>query len=343
MKFCFTSIKLLFTIRTFFLYSDEISAATYECNEDSLSKRMTFNSLPLIKSGITKAKQPNVLQMCIQGTRFPPIKKMKKPPCKRDHVYVYYGPGTSYECVSNTMYSLRSCLDAKYTLNTIQPDEVKEGLWTQNAVLFILPGGADLPYIEHLKPTGDAYLRKYVESGGKFLGFCAGAYYAGNFTEFAMGTDIEVSGSRALSFFPGTVKGPCLKKYDYQSNSGTIAASISVSSKLKPYNLKVFYNGGGYFVGADALKDKGVEVIARYLMSPVKNKAAIIKRQIGKGCAILSSVHPEYSCMLLDQKDLHLKNVFHQIKEHEKQRVYLMKSLFKDLGLTVLPEYLNSV
>lgn len=47
----------------------------------------------------------------------------------------------------------------------------------------------------------------YVQSGGSYLGLCAGAYYASSQVEFEPGSTLEVVGDRELDFFPGTARG----------------------------------------------------------------------------------------------------------------------------------------
>ena len=47
----------------------------------------------------------------------------------------------------------------------------------------------------------------YVHGGGRYLGLCAGAYYACNRVEFEQGSPMEVQGDRELQFFPGIARG----------------------------------------------------------------------------------------------------------------------------------------
>ena len=159
--------------------------------------------------------------------------------------------------------------------------------------MFVLPGGADIPYTKWLNGKGNEKIRTYVEKGGSFLGICAGSYYAGNFVEFALGTPLEVKGVRELAFFPGTVKGPILAPYDYETSSGVRAAKISWKGGA-PFKTNstfvVYYNGGGYF--AEAAREEHTKILASYSLG--NDFPAIIEIQVGKGKAILSGVHFEY-------------------------------------------------
>lgn len=250
------------------------------------------------------------------------------------NIYIYYGPGASTECVLNTAYTLKQCLSTDYQIRTLQPDELISGDWKKDAALFLLPGGADLPYVQFLTPVGNLEIKNYIESGGSFLGICAGAYYASNFVCFAPGTELEVIGNRQLSFFPGTVKGPCLKPYDYKTKSGAYAAEIKLTKDLSI--IKVFYNGGGFFVGSETID--GVENIATYTQDAAKNKAAIISLKYGKGLVVLSGVHLEYDPELLDSKDSFLKPIALNLKNYDQERVNLVKSILQNLGLKTKDE-----
>jgi glutamine amidotransferase-like uncharacterized protein len=48
---------------------------------------------------------------------------------------------------------------------------------------------------------------EFVQSGGAYLGLCAGAYYATARVVFEPGTPMEVVGDRELAFFPGIGRG----------------------------------------------------------------------------------------------------------------------------------------
>lgn len=244
-------------------------------------------------------------------------------------VYIYHGPGTSNESVMQTAYTLGRYLSINYKIKTLQHDHVISGDWIKDAALFLMPGGADLPYVANLTPVGNRIIKAYIESGGSFLGICAGAYYASNYVEFALGTELEVKGERELSLFPGTVKGPCLKPYDYRTNSGACAAEIQLAADGS--KLKVFYNGGGFFVGAESMRE--IEKIARYTQDGNENEAAIIRFMYGKGRVILSGVHPEYDPEFLDSKDIFFKPIASVIKENEQCRIDLIKYLLNSLGL----------
>ncbi|WCR57262.1 MAG: hypothetical protein PG979_001319 [Rickettsia asembonensis] len=108
-----------------------------------------------------------------------------------------------------------------------------------------------------MQDKGNDNIKNYLKNGGNFLGICAGSYYSGNYLEFTKGTNIEVIGERELKIFNGTVRGPLLAPYYYNSNKGARAAYLKINPTLN-LNIKycyAFYNGGGYFVDAENTKD----------------------------------------------------------------------------------------
>lgn len=244
-------------------------------------------------------------------------------------VFLYDGPGISQESLIQTERSMQKALPT-YQIKHITPLQVVSDSWEEEAALFILPGGADLPYVASLEGDGNRKIRDYVEGGGSFLGICAGSYYAGNFVDFALGTDMEVQGERKLSFFPGIVRGPILAPYDYLSNSGAVAAKLqwADSKGLQAgEEVAVFYNGGGYFV--DASKHSQITTLAYY--DEGYSLPAIIECSVGMGKAILSGPHFEYDPSTLDAKDCHLEKLLPELIKDNESRIALLEHLLSRL------------
>ena len=247
----------------------------------------------------------------------------------KDTIFIYDDAGVSEESLMQIERTIKKVIPAEIYIVRINAKKVIEGKWQNKALLFILPGGADLPYVAALNGIGNQRIRTYVEQGGSFLGICAGSYYAGNFVEFAPGTALEVRGTRELAFFPGTVSGPILAPYDYLTNSGARVAKLrwNVTEQFSRGTLlTMFYNGGGTFVHAE--KYPGITVLAYYdaCCSP-----AIIECTIGQGRAILSGPHFEYDPTLLNVDDHYLQALFPELVQGERFRVDLLKYLLSRL------------
>jgi biotin--protein ligase len=250
----------------------------------------------------------------------------------KEVVYIYAGPGVSQYSLSQTTATLRAFLHSDYQLELIFPEQILKSDWEKQTVLLIIPGGADIPYMQVLNGVGNQKIRSFVENGGSFLGICAGSYYGGNFVDFAKGTKLEVQGKRELSFFPGIVRGPILSPYEYKSESGSKAAKISwqgSSGFERGSTFTVYCNGGGYFVDASAKEN--TNVLASY---DVEGRlAAIVECQVGRGKVILSGVHFEYDPELLDHNDEYLQQILPELEEGNEKRIQLIRHLLERLHL----------
>lgn len=218
----------------------------------------------------------------------------------------------------------------KYKVETIDPEKVTRGDWQRKAKLFVMPGGADIPYGAALNGKGNANIKNFVNKGGAYLGICAGAYYGSESIEFAKGTCLEVVGKRELAFFPGLSVGPFLAVYDYASFSGARAATLADAMEshgaMKPV---VYYNGGGYFQNAE--KHKNVRVLWRYDDPERPAEAAIIRIQQGHGVAVLSGVHFEFDPGNMTPP--HPASITQAIEQSNPARVKLIKNLLITLGV----------
>lgn len=203
-----------------------------------------------------------------------------------------------------------------YRLRLIDAEGVKKGSWQKWATGFVLLGGRDLLYLEHLGPEGAQQIRSFVENGGHYLGICAGAYFASQAIEFEKGGKLEVIGDRPLQFFPGVAKGPAYGngRFVYENSSGAEAALLSPK-------VHCYFNGGCYF--ADAEQFENVEVLARYEEID-GNPAAIISCLVGKGRALLSGVHLEYS-----SQDVDNQRILPKLKKDEEKRRALLRECLK--------------
>lgn len=164
------------------------------------------------------------------------------------------------------------------------------------ADIFVMPGGADLPYCKKLNGTGNANIRAYVEEGGTYLGICAGAYYACKAIEFHKGRADEICGSRELALIDATAVGslPGLASYYDETLHSAAITDITLADGT---NAQCFYKGGCRF---DLPKDSPVEILARYAGLP-DAPPAIVRARVGEGTAILSGVHFEITPALLPQ------------------------------------------
>ena len=264
------------------------------------------------------------------------------PSIHRNIIYLYAGPGASASYFGHFTSTLKKCIHPSYCIEPILAHQVKSSDWQDKAALFVMPGGADVPYMKALNGTGNAKIISYVENGGAFLGICAGSYYAGAFVDFAKETALEVRGARELSFFPGIVKGPHLASYDYHSMKGALAASIHWTDLFQPHcsaQCTLFYNGGGYFV--DAYKTERTKVLATYSplnASHTDDHAAIIECSVGHGTALLSAVHFEYDPFYKPIKTPLQESIRERLQQTNAERIQNVKQLLKRLHIQCIDD-----
>lgn len=214
-----------------------------------------------------------------------------------NNIWIYQDDGVSKESVFHLKLALKQIglLDT-YKIHKAIANDFHKPIDLNQVALIIFPGGRDVPYQKKLQNLPNTYLRNYIKEGGKYLGICAGAYYACSQIEFAKGQGLQVIADRELHFFPGKAVGPIFNAdtFCYFSHKGAKAVSISSSSTNSSFHS--FFNGGCYFELAG--KYPLIEVLASYEDHPQKHPAAI-ECKIEKGKAILCGFHPEYCPQML--------------------------------------------
>ncbi len=159
----------------------------------------------------------------------------------------------------------------------------------KNTDIFVMPGGADLPYCRKLNGTGNDNIKHYVENGGLYLGICAGAYYACEALQFHAGRHDEISGPRELALIDATAYGSLPDIAPYYDLTLKTAAATNISLQNNQ-TMKAFYHGGPAF----RLQNGSVLIHACYADIAAK-PPAIIEASVGKGRAVLTGVHLEVS------------------------------------------------
>lgn len=222
-----------------------------------------------------------------------------------ENIFIYRDDGTD----EFSFNELKICLEILYpTLKIQQVDSksVKNGILfgsygQLNAKLFCIGGGRDMGYLKMLGEQGCEEIKKYVHSGGIYLGICAGAYFAADYIEFDLNGPIEVKGERMLKFFKGKATGPINKAFKYNTESEAMAIEIKLTNEEsgteKRSNSHYYYlNGGCNFKPYDE-NDKNLIIIARYTKDCLnsENEAAIVECNYGLGKCLLSGLHIEYN------------------------------------------------
>lgn len=224
----------------------------------------------------------------------------------------------------------------QHPIRTVDRSYFLSDRWEETSTVLVMPGGRDVPYSTALHGQANARIRRFVESGGAYIGFCAGGYYGARSVEFDRGHPLEVVGDRELGFFAGAAVGPAYGPgtFSYESDRGARAAVLEwCAAGPTSGRLPVFYNGGCTFDNAEQMPE--VEILARYAELPQK-PAAIIACTVGAGVAILSGVHPEYSARSFRGASGALATVYEHLISAEDARLMILRDIARRAGLTVV-------
>ncbi len=180
--------------------------------------------------------------------------------------------------------------------------------------MFAAPGGFAATRAWALTPVGDQALRDFVQSGGGFVGFCAGAYWAADTVSFsARGSGRPQRYNAAgdyrsypydVGLFPGTAKGP----FGWEPWSGGTRlnyqqvrinrASADMRAAAMPARTRLLYGGGPFFQPSRTPPDWQVWATAvapagtRARAATGRNAATVARFRYGSGTVVLFAYHP---------------------------------------------------
>ena len=167
----------------------------------------------------------------------------------------------------------------------------------------IAPGGWAWWRNRLVDAAGEAAVRAFVESGGNFVGFCAGAYWAADTVSFAEGDRDYESYDYDLALWPGTMQGPLAwEPWNGGTNADLVPVALDLSNPTLaaigvPAELRLFYGGGPWFPESEAPAD--TEVWGRAIApagsvaTDGDGEATIVRYRVGVGNVILFAYHPE--------------------------------------------------
>lgn len=243
------------------------------------------------------------------------------------NVLVYSGPGATVDSIKCCTDTLRQLLSPNYCILNVGAAVICNEPWASSTALLAIPGGADLPYCKELDGKGTKAIENFVRKGGSYIGFCAGGYFGSSRVEFDLGSKQEVMGSRELKFFPGTCAGPVYPGFEYGKDTGVVAAVVKLQNGK---TFKSYFNGGGCF--KDAKNKDNCDVLAEY----DNGEAAVVHCKVGKGNAVLTGIHPEFTLSALkDEKSPTKTHVLKTLEACEPERLCFMRECLTKLGLKV--------
>jgi hypothetical protein len=176
--------------------------------------------------------------------------------------FVYKGYGACTDGCHQAAYqmALKAGFDPVYVGPHDQVDFSEASLWLQ-------PGGHSSQVMTTMDPAMQTALNKFVENGGAYVGFCAGAFSA---TKLVGTTNIN-----GFGIFPGLTT-----LYDFDAQAGIIPTQWNGKQRY------VYWEGGPYISEIPA----GLaEATAFY----PNGQIAAARSSYGKGKVYITGMHPE--------------------------------------------------
>lgn len=212
---------------------------------------------------------------------------------KKQYILIYDDKGSSKQSIQAIYIQILNSRDLSpyYKIKTVDGEYIRTKSWEENTVLFIMGGGVCSEWDESLGSTGIVKIRMYVVNNGRFLGICAGAYFASAHSFFTLGGKSPIEKERDLCFYSGSAIGPILDTSDHLSLDSLIAVQIDMAFENEIKTGNVYYQGGCRFNINECTGS--TKVLAKYV-HPYTG-AAIISCIAGHGKAVLCGVHPEFA------------------------------------------------
>jgi glutamine amidotransferase-like uncharacterized protein len=194
---------------------------------------------------------------------------------------IYKGPGSCAEDCSES--PARIATQMGYEVKFVGPKNEDPTLFL-DASVWIQPGGLVRDQYKVMSQKLRQNIIKFVNGGGGYVGFCAGAFLASESYSWKSKRD-GVFVEYGLNFFPG-------KSTIYNSGkdpSGKeIVAAIYTSAFSDRSSRQLYWEEGPVFFPTRAWKNT-VEVVGLY---PNKQVSAM-RRTYGKGRVFVTAFHPE--------------------------------------------------
>ncbi len=201
---------------------------------------------------------------------------------------IYADKGVCLPSANALEEQLKALLDPSISVLKVDGEYLRTKSWEAKTVVLVMGGGSCRYWDEQLQELGIEKINRYVREGGRYMGFCAGAYFASAESYFEL-SDRIIEKSRPLAFFPGKAMGPLVDRDDYLSLKAARAAEVSYKIRGVLKAGALYYQGGCLF---DIEKDSdAVEIMSTYRGL---EKAAAVFCKVGEGCAFLDGTHSEF-------------------------------------------------
>lgn len=202
---------------------------------------------------------------------------------------VYLDDGVCRESAHALAQQLEKTLDPSISVRKVDSAYLKTEYWKEKTLVLVMGGGVCSAWDERLGVEGIEKIRRYVLEGGRYIGLCAGAYFACAESRFELSGHSVIERKRPLAFFPGKALGPLIEEEDYLSLAAARAVEVSYHIRGSSQTGSLYYQGGCFFEGEEG--NGNIEVLSYYCSL---GKAAAVFCKAGRGLAWLEGTHPEF-------------------------------------------------
>lgn len=242
----------------------------------------------------------------------------------KKNVIIYNGPGTSPFNVECLIQFFKD-----HTVHLVNFEDVIQGTIFDHADIFVIPGGADTPYVEKLTGQGNKHIRVFVENGGTYVGICAGAYYGCRSLAWHINRKDEISGPRELAFSGATAYGSLPDIAPYYDATWETARITPLICDQNETTIHALYHGGPAFDFPPSSTDTIVH--ARY-KNILGFPPAIIEEHVKKGRAILVGVHLEITSTALaayptNNKQEFIDRLRNDLEQYSNQNLQFLEKI----------------
>jgi len=254
-------------------------------------------------------------------------------------VLIYGDAGTGTTSRSGLVLAFHQHLGSSAEVELVTADTLtRDDAWQEDALVIAFPGGADLPYCERLNGRGNASIRRFVSQGGRYLGMCAGAYYAARHVVFEADGPWAIEGPRELAFFAGSAIGSQRELAGpYRPGAPESLGIASLKREDGREDADILYWGGPRFEPDDDCKRCRALAWYRDLPGP---PIAAVRCEVGRGAAVLCGAHAEIFSTLLLQDPIADKlsgsDLPERLERGERARRDFLADLLREL-LNQLP------
>jgi biotin--protein ligase len=247
---------------------------------------------------------------------------------------VYADKGVCHPSANALERQLKALLDPSVKVCKVDGEYLRSQPWEEKTVVLVMGGGSCQQWDEQLQNAGIEKIQRYVREGGRYMGFCAGAYFASAESSFKL-SDRTIEKRRPLAFFPGKAIGPLVNNDDYLSLKASRAAEVSFKIRGVAEAGALYYQGGCQF---DIEEDSdAVEILSMY---SGLEKAAAVFCKVGKGYAFLDGTHPEFKWApsLVEETKSYYHDLAGKLSSQEMFRQKVWEEIGVKLQLPVIAE-----